>query len=764
MRRVELLEILESLRTTDDGQDRLAHVEHLPARDPEGEPDLPVSPELAVRLRRLGVDRLWKHQADALDAARKGHNVAVATGTASGKSLVYQLATIERFTADPHATAVYLFPTKALAQDQLRSIRAFAVPAVRAAVYDGDTPSTERAWIRRNANLVITNPDMLHYGILPQHDRWSVFFKHLSIVAIDEMHALRGIFGSHVANILRRLRRIAARYGSEPLFVTASATIGNPGELGERLTGLPFDAVADDASPRGEKHFALWNPPVIDEVSGARRSANAEASELFSALVGEEVRTIAFAKSRKGAELIAKFSRERLDNQRPDLADRIAAYRAGYLPEERRALEHALVDGELIGIAATTALELGIDIGGLDACVLAGYPGTIASTWQRAGRAGRARRSSLAVLVAGDDPLDQYLVAHPKEIFGRPHERALVDHANPNILEPHLACAAYELPLTDEDGRFFGPDFADAVARMEADGRLRVRGGKRFWAGKGSPAQDIDLRSSGGTVSIVEQDTGALMGTVDASRAPFSVHPGAIYLHQGRQFRVSALNLEQRVALVEPSDDDAYTQPRDITDIRIIEVERKGRVGAVDLFFGRVEVTNQVVSYVRKRIYSGEVLEIVPLDMPEMRLETRSVWYTVPDQMLAEAGIEPRDVPGSAHAAEHAAIGLLPLFAMCDRWDIGGVSTAEHQDTGMCTVFVYDGYPGGAGIAERGFEAGAEHLRATLEAIRACRCESGCPSCVQSPKCGNGNEPLDKQGAIRLLARIVQERPLRVVR
>ena len=761
---MELLDLLEQLRATDDRQDRLAHVEHLPAREPGGEPELPLAPEIAVRLRRMGVDRLWKHQTDALKAARAGRNVAVATGTASGKSLVYQLATIERFAADPHATAVYLFPTKALAQDQLRSIRAFAVPAVRAAVYDGDTPSAERAWIRRNANLIITNPDMLHYGILPQHDRWSTFFRHLSIVAIDEMHALRGIFGAHVANVLRRLRRIAARYGSEPLFVTASATIGNPAELGDRLTGLPFEAVSDDASPRGAKHFALWNPPVIDDVSGARRSANAEASELLSALVAEDVRTIAFAKSRKGAELVAAFARDRLDRERPEAADRVAAYRAGYLPEERRALERALVDGELLGIAATTALELGIDIGGLDACVLAGYPGTIASTWQRAGRAGRARRESLAIMVAGDDPLDQYLVAHPQEIFGRPHERALVDHANPNVLEPHLACAAYELPLTDEDERFFGPGLFDAVERMGADGRLRTRGGKRFWAGKGSPAQEVDVRSSGGTVSIVEEDTGALMGTVDSARAPFSVHPGAIYLHQGRQFRVSSLDLDARVALVEPSDDDAYTQPRDITDIRVLEIERKGRVGAVDLFFGSVEVTNQVTSYVRKRIYTGEVLEIVPLDLPEVRLETRSVWYTVPDHMLGEAGIEPRDVPGSAHAAEHAAIGLLPLFAMCDRWDIGGVSTAEHQDTGMCTVFVYDGYPGGVGIAERGFEAGAEHLRATLDAIRACRCESGCPSCVQSPKCGNGNEPLDKHGAIRLLARILQERPLRAVR
>jgi DEAD/DEAH box helicase domain-containing protein len=755
---VDPVTFLERLRARSEADDPLVHLELLPERSPGPAPALGLAPELAVRLRRLGVERLWRHQADALALVRARRNVAVATGTASGKSLVYQLATMERLAADPNATALYLFPTKALAQDQLRQIRAFALPAIRAAVYDGDTPSAERAWVRRNANVVITNPDMLHFGILPTHDRWSTFLKHLSVVAVDEMHALRGIFGSHVANVLRRLRRLAARHGSEPQFVAASATIGNPAELASRLTGLEFAAVAEDTSPRGAKHFALWNPPVTDESSGARRSANAEAAEILAALVGEEVRTITFAKSRKGAELVSAFARSRLERDRPHLAGRVAAYRAGYLPEERRELERALVEGDLLGIAATTALELGIDIGGLDACVLAGYPGTIASTWQQAGRAGRARRSSLAILVAGDDPLDQYLVAHPEEIFGRTHEAALVDHANPNIGDPHLACAALELPLSPEDERFFGPGTADAIERLVAAGRLRTRGGKSFWAGRGSPHAELDIRSSGGTVSIVDAETGALLGTADAARAPHAVHPGAIYLHQGRQYHVDSLDIEARVALVRPTDEDAYTQARDITDIRILDVERNGRAGSVDLFFGVVEVTNQVVSYVRKRLYTGDVLDVVPLDMPEQRLETRAVWYTVPPSLLERARIAPVDVPGSAHAAEHAAIGLLPLFAMCDRWDIGGVSTAEHPDTGMCTVFVYDGYPGGAGIAERGFSSGAEHLRATLDAIRACRCEQGCPSCVQSPKCGNGNEPLDKHGAARLLAAILEER------
>jgi DEAD/DEAH box helicase domain-containing protein len=751
------LALLDRLRSRSEKGEQLVHLETLPAREPAAA-DLVLGPELSVRLRRLGVDGLWEHQAAGLRAVRAGRNVAVATGTASGKSLVYQLATMEKLTADPKATALYLFPTKALANDQLRAIRGFALPAIRAAVYDGDTPGPERGWVRRNANLLITNPDMLHYGILPAHDRWATFLKHLSIVAVDEMHILRGIFGSHVANVLRRLRRLAARYGASPRFVTASATIGNPAELAERLTGLAFDAVADDASPRGKKHFALWNPPLVDEASGARRSPNAEAAELLATLVGEGVRTIAFAKSRKSAELISSFARERLERERPHLADRVAAYRAGYLPEERRALERALVDGDLLGIAATSALELGIDIGGLDACILAGYPGTVASTFQQAGRAGRTRQDSLAIMVAGEDPLDQYLINHPEELFGRSHESALVDHSNPNILDPHLGCAAYELPLAEGDAEIYGPSLPDAIERCTAAGTLRKRGVKHYWAGRGSPAQEIDIRSAGGIVQIADAETGALLGTVDESRSHFAVHRGAIYLHQGQQYLVEQLDLDARVALVRPTEDDCYTQARDVTDIRILEIERKARVGVADLFYGSVDVTSQVVSYVRKRLYTGEVLDVVPLDLPEMRLETRSVWYTVPEQLLQAARIAPADVGGSAHAAEHAQIGILPLFAMCDRWDIGGVSTAEHPDTGLCTIFIYDGYPGGAGISERGFDAGADHHRATLEAIRACRCERGCPSCVQSPKCGNGNEPLDKGGAGRLLAAVLGDR------
>lgn len=735
----------------------IVHLERIPARPASYGRGVDVVPELSVRLKRLGVEQMWSHQAEGLTLVRAGRNVAVATGTASGKSLVYQLAIFERLMTEAKATALCLFPTKALAQDQLRHMRAFAFPAARAAIYDGDTPSSERQWVKRNANVVITNPDMLNVGILPQHDKWATFMRSLSVVVIDEMHLLRGVFGSHVSNVIRRLRRIAAHYGAEPIFVCASATIGNPAELAERLTGLAFESVTDDGSPRGEKLFALWNPPLVDdtEASGARYSATSQAAALLAGLAREDVRTIAFTRSRKGAELVASHARDLLTDEATGRAERIAAYRAGYLPEERRALESDLVDGTLLGVAATTALELGIDIGGLDACLIAGYPGTVAGTWQQAGRAGREQQRSLAVLIAQDDPLDQYVVHHPATIFGHPHESAIIDHANPHILDGHVGAAAYELPVSQADMAFFGPGVTDALARLLADKRLRVRAGKHFWNGARAPAGDLDIRSAGRTVSIVETETGRLLGTAEEGRAMHSLHEGATYLHQGEQFEVERLDLDDLVALVRQTDVDHYTQSRDVTDIRISSTDQIKRVGNVDLHVGTVRVSNQVVSYIRRRLYTNEVIAEFPLEMPEQRLDTVAVWYTVDEELLRDADLTAADVPGAVHAAEHAAIGIMPLFAMCDRWDIGGVSTALHPDTLMCTVFIYDGYPGGAGFAARSFEAGSEHLAATLATISDCTCEHGCPSCVQSPKCGNGNEPLDKAGAARLLRAIL---------
>jgi DEAD/DEAH box helicase domain-containing protein len=743
--------------------ERVTHVEHVAARVGR-RADWPAwaHPLLVDRLRLAGVERPWEHQVQAAELVHGGTSVVVATGTASGKSLAYLLPALSALLADDRASTLYLSPTKALATDQLRAVRALNLMAVRAATYDGDTPREERDWVRRHGRFVLTNPDMLHRAVLPRHADWASFLRGLCYVVVDECHSYRGVFGSHVAQVLRRLRRVCARYGASPVFVLASATVSDPEVSAGRLTGLPVVPVTDDASPRGATEFALWEPPLLPAYAGGsgggengapvRRSANAETAELLADLVVEGARSLAFARSRRAAEAVALSARRAVAEAVPELAPRVAAYRAGYLPEERRELERRLQSGDLLGVAATNALELGLDVSGLDAVVLTGWPGTVASVWQQAGRAGRAGQGALAVFVARDDPLDTYLVHHPQALFGRPVETTVLDPDNPYVLGPHLCCAASELPLTEADLPLFGEP--DAVRLLLADlvrrGLLRARPKGWFWTSRERP--DVDIRGSGGpAVRLVEAGTGRLLGTVDSGSAHSQAHEGAVYLHQGESYLVDSLDLDEAVALVHAEDPDYVTSARDVTDIGIVETLRISSCDGVELCFGTVDVTHQVVSYLRKRIGSGEVLADVPLDLPPRQLRTRAVWYTVAPDVLDEARLEWADVPGAAHAAEHAAIGLLPLFATCDRWDIGGVSTALHEDTGLCTVFVYDGSPGGAGFAERGYVRGAAWLQATREAIAACECATGCPSCVQSPKCGNGNEPLDKAGAVRLL-------------
>lgn len=730
----------------------LVHVRDLPARQNEPEPFPDDLPEILIeRLAMQGVMGMYRHQRAAFDRFRAGRNVVIATGTASGKTLVYDLAFAAEAIADPKTTALYLFPTKALARDQLRAIRELKLPQIKAAVYDGDTPRAERPLIRRSANLVMTNPDMLHASILPDHPRWGDFLLRLSLVVVDEAHVARGVFGSHVAMVLRRLRRLIAHYGGEPRFVLASATIGNPAELAERLVGVPFEAVTEDASPSGGKVFALWNPPVIDEESGARRSALTDASAIVARLAEDGVKSIGFTRSRRAAELLAEFTRRELPSA---LRSRVKAYRAGYLAEDRRELERQLAHDELLAVASTNALELGIDIGSLDAAVLVGYPGTRASMWQQAGRAGRRADGSLAVLVAQDDPLDQFLVTHPQDLFDKAPEAAVIDPSNPFVLEPHLACAAREHPLSAEELATFWPGSENAIVRLEARGELVRRRDLWHHHGTESPHRRVDIRSaSGHQFAIVIEETGELLGTVDEARAFSQVHPGAVYLHQGEQFEVTRLDLVQRVALVTRSDPDFYTQSRDTTDIDVIEADEETTTGdGVPTFFGTVRVTDQIVGYARKHVATGEILDVVPLSLPPQTLETKAVWWSIPQRVIDRAAITPAQLPGAAHAAEHAAIGLLPLVATCDRWDVGGVSTAYHPDTGSCVIFIYDGYPGGAGITERGYRSAVRLLEATLETVASCPCTHGCPSCVQSPKCGNGNEPLDKAGAVALLA------------
>ncbi len=750
-------------------EDRLTHLERLPARAgrraawPEW-----TSPALREALHGRGIDEPWTHQTRAAEAAHRGEHVVLSTGTSSGKSLGYLLPALSDITEsrDPRGqrgcTVLYLSPTKALAQDQLNALLELGVPGLRATTHDGDSSREQRDWARDFGEYVLTNPDMLHRSLLPGHARWAKFFSLLRYVVVDECHHYRGVFGAHVAQIIRRLRRVCAAYGSEPTFVLASATVAEPAVAAGRLTGLPVTAVDEDGSARGEVSLVLWEPPFTSHggENGApvRRSATAEVADLLTDLVVDRVRTLAFIRSRRGAETVALMARASLAEVAPELADRVAAYRGGYLPEERRDLERALRSGDLLGVAATNALELGIDVAGLDAVLMAGFPGTRAAMWQQIGRAGRGGQDALGVFVARDDPLDTYLVGHPEALLGTPVEANVFDPDNPYVLGPHLCAAAAELPLTEADLAVFGPGARPGVDALTDAGLLRRRPRGWFWTDRRRASDLADIRSSGGTpVRLVEEDTGRLLGTVDAGSAHGTVHAGAVYLHQGETYLVSSLDLDESVAIVGRAEPDYSTSAREVTDIAIVAERLHTSWGRGRVSLGDVRVTHQVVSFLRRRTPSGEVLGEEPLDLPERTLETRAVWWTLPAAVLEDAGLADRDLPGAAHAAEHASIGLLPLFATCDRWDIGGVSTALHPDTGRLTVFVYDGHPGGAGFAERGFHAALPWWQATREAIASCRCEDGCPSCVQSPKCGNGNNPLDKDEAVRLLDVLLAE-------
>ncbi|MEU0985794.1 DEAD/DEAH box helicase [Streptomyces sp. NPDC005953] len=757
---------------------RITHTEHLPPRSGRHAswPDR-IRPEVINAIQQAGIDRPWAHQAVAAEHALAGESVVISTGTASGKSLAYlapALTALLDGSEAPNgrgATTLYLAPTKALAADQCRAVKELAAPLgnrIRPAVYDGDTPFEEREWVRQYATYVLTNPDMLHRGILPSHPRWSSFLRALRYVVIDECHTYRGVFGSHVAQVLRRLRRICARYGADPVFLLASATAAEPAVAAARLTGLPVREVSDDASPRGELVFALWEPPLTElhgeKGAPVRRTATAETADLLTDLTVQGIRTVAFVRSRRGAELISLITKERLAEVDRSLPRRVAAYRGGYLPEERRALERALHSGELLGLAATTALELGLDVSGLDAVVIAGYPGTRASLWQQAGRAGRSGGGALAVLVARDDPLDTYLVHHPEALFQQPVESTVLDPDNPYVLTPHLCAAAAELPLTEDDLQLFGPAAADLMPQLVAARLLRRRPTGWHWTRRERAADLTDIRGeSGPPVQIVEAATGRLLGTVDESAAHTTVHEGAVHLHQGRSYLVSQLDLADphgAVALVEEANPPYSTTARDTTAITVLATDTEVPWGDGRLCFGSVEVTNQVVSFLRRKLITGEVLGETKLDLPARTLRTRAVWWTVTEDQLDAARVNPEQLGGALHAAEHASIGMLPLFATCDRWDIGGVSVPLHPDTLLPTVFVYDGHPGGAGFAERAFHTARGWLAATREAIAACECEAGCPSCIQSPKCGNGNEPLHKRAAVRLLTELLKGAPL----
>lgn len=712
-----------------------------------------LDPRVREALARQGVERLYSHQAEAYAAAAAGRHTVITTASASGKSLCFNLPVLNELARGNKARALYLYPTKALTQDQVRKLQGLKLPFVRPGIYDGDTPSDHRPEIRKRSNILLTNPDMLHVGILPHRDTWEDFFFNLKYVVIDEAHTYRGVFGSHMANVMRRLRRVCRIYGSEPVFLLTTATIANPEELAADLTGLDCEVVARDGSPRGERQIVFWNPPVIDEALGLRKSVFTEAAILFADLVAARTRTLVFARTRKGTELIYKYARERLEEYHPELAGTIAPYRGGYTPAQRREIEKGLFEGKLLGVVSTSALELGIDVGGIDAVVTAAFPGTVASLRQQWGRAGRAAQRSLAVFMAGQDALDQFFAAHPDELLERDVEQAIVDYQNEYIFAGHLGAAAFEAPLEPADEELFGPSMMHAVESLKYEGKLRESGGRFIWARPGFPAADVHLRStSSDAFTIVVEDTGDVLGEVEAERAFVFVHPGAIYMHLGATYQVRKLDIDGRVALVRPLLADYYTQPKKETSIEIMDRVFLRSAAGVELSFGRVIATEHVIAYQKKSLSENQVLEIVELELPEQEFRTEGIWFPVGDGLLA--GIEPPELLGGLHALEHGLIALLPLFAMCDRWDIGGLSTEMHWQVGGPAIFIYDGHPGGIGISRRGFDLFEEVVAATGKLISSCRCESGCPSCIQSPKCGNLNEPLSKDAAGLMLKRM----------
>jgi len=753
---------LHHLTTQPTYNSQITHIEYIPPRAASyAELDKPLDDCLQHCLDEHGLLPLYTHQAEAVNNAREGRNVMVSTSSASGKTLCYNIPVLETILTERGSRALYFFPTKALAQDQLHGLQELFCPHLLSveefATFDGDTPQTERPEIRKRARIILTNPDMLHIGILPNHQSWSRLLRHLRYVVIDEAHIYRGVFGSHVACVLRRLRRLCNLYGSNPQFICCSATIDNPAEHAERLVALPFTVVDNDGSSHGGKDFVFWNPPIIDKTRSVRRSANSEATNLFTELVSNNIRSLTFTRSRRLTELIYTYSRQRLAETDLALAGKIKAYRAGYLPQERRQIEQELFDGQLLGVVATTALELGIDIGDLEATVLTGYPGSISSTWQQAGRSGRGRDRSLSFLIGLDNPLDQYFMRHPDFFFQKSFENALVNPDNAYILRAHLLCAAWELPLSSDE-EIFGSTFRQRRAELEEQGMLRERRQRWYLSPRiAYPAQSINIRStSGDNFDLIDTSTDSLLETVDASVAFFQIHPGAIYLHQGDSYLVTDLDLADRTAYAEPTTVSYYTQTKEIEDLRIVKVIRDKSCGQTSVYLGEVEVTNTVVGFKKKAQFTEEIIGEEPLDLPSQHFPTVALWFDLPPEAVARLDSEQLNFAGGLHAAEHAAIAILPLFALCDRNDIGGVSTPLHPDTGRAQIFIYDAYPGGIGIAERGFDLIEELWQATLKAIVECPCQEGCPSCIQSPKCGNNNKPLDKKAARILLEGLLE--------
>ncbi|MHC1790976.1 DEAD/DEAH box helicase [Solidesulfovibrio sp.] len=711
------------------------------------DPLRPFPRPVAGLLAGRGIERLYAHQARATDLTRAGRHVAVATPTASGKTLTYLLPVLEEIIRNPDSRAIFLYPLKALAQDQRKAIAELTAGLPESArpttaIYDGDTTPHFRRKIRDNPpHILITNPEMLHLSLLPGHENWSTLFAGLTHVVVDEMHTYRGVMGSHMAHVFRRLGRVCQRFGSNPAFVFSSATIGNPGQLATDLTGLPVETVTESGAPTAARHFLFLNP---------EQSAATTAVMLLAAALKRGLRTIVYTQSRKMTELISLWIREKAG----PYASRVSAYRSGFLPEERRDIEAAMASGRLLGVVSTSALELGIDIGGLDLCILCGYPGSVMSAWQRGGRVGRAGRESAVALIAGEDALDQYFMRHPAEFFDRPPESAVINPANPTIAAKHLECAAAELPLSLAEPFLADPAIRREAEILEAKGLLlRDKDGLRLFAARKRPHRDVNLRGSGGQFSI--EAAGAVIGQIDELRAYKETHPGAVYIHRGVSYLVESLDIPERRVVVAPGKVDYYTRARGQKTTDILEVLGEGNVGGVPVFLGRLRVTETVTGYERRRTRGGQLLTIVPLDLPPMVFETEGLWWVIPHDVQAELDKRLFHFMGAIHAMEHAMIGILPLLVLTDRNDLGGISTPLHPQVGRACVFVYDGAPGGVGLTRLAFSRAEEALTRTLAAVAGCACETGCPSCVHSPKCGSGNRPIDKIAARYLLELLV---------
>lgn len=764
--------VISYLKRDSRYKDRVEHIEFLPPKEPTyGELKKDLSRNIKNYLLKKGI-KLYEHQCDAIESLRLGKHVVITTPTASGKTLAFNIPIFERLEQDKSATTLYLYPTKALANDQLKVIKEFeslSGVGVNPNVYDGDTPPNKRPKIREISRIIISNPYELHQ-VLPWHYKWQKFLSNLKFVVIDEAHRYRGVFGSNVAFLIRRLRRICSFYGSEPQFILSTATLANPIEFGEKLAGLNFELIDNDGSPKGKKYFIFYNP-YFDGVGTL--STHQETKDLFLFFVKNNLQTLCFTVSRKMAELIALWSKKELKESGAYFADKITAYRAGYLPEERREIESNLKNGILKGVTSTNALELGIDVGSLDSVVISGYPGTIISTWQQAGRAGRGTDESIAILVAFQNPLDQYFMKHPRVFFDKSHEHAIIDLSNPYIVSGHLMCAASEMPIKlAENGIYFGDNVEDILKALERQVLVQNTPNGWVYSGKGRATEAVRLDNISSDIFKVIFD-GEILETMDRTQAHREAHKGAVLLHQGEAYIVEDLDLKNSVVQVKKRDVDYYTDAMKIVDIAILEEIEKKEIANFAVSFGDVEVNEQYFGY--KIMKYDKVIGTERLDLPPLNFKTMGLWFVVPEdtkEKIWEERKKDKDIKeklnekseedlkreifaGGLHGIEHAIIGIMPFHVMCDQWDIGGVSAPNHPDTMKPTVFIYDGFEGGIGLTEKAFELVVEIVKMTLELVRDCKCEDGCPACIYSPKCGNENKPLDKKATILILEELL---------